>query len=74
MIGGWTYFDKAWFAPALAKWLQVGLVEFVEHTVNFDIPSNVENYILIGLTSAIVYLVKNKDKDAPAEAPAAPAA
>jgi hypothetical protein len=71
MIGGWTNFDKAWFAPALAKWLQVGLVEFVEHTFNFDIPVNIEGYILVGLTSVIVYFVKNKDKEAQAAAPAA---
>ena len=64
-MGGWTHFDKAWFAPALAKWLEVGLVEFVEHTFQFDIPSNIENYILIGLTSALVYLVKNKAPEAP---------
>ena len=71
-MGGITYFDKAWLAPALAKWLEVGIVQYVEHTFNYDIPDSVEGYILLGLTSVFVYFMKNAPK-VPA-APAAPAA
>lgn len=67
-----THFDKAWFAPALASWLTAGLVGFVEHTFTIDIPANFEGYILLALTSAIVYVIPNKPA-APA-APVAPAA
>jgi hypothetical protein len=64
----WTHFDKAWLAPALAQWLESGIVGLVEHAAGIDIPSNVEGYILLGLTSLIVYIIPNK------KAPEAPAA
>jgi hypothetical protein len=67
-----THFDKAWFAPALASWLDAGLEGLVSHAFNITIPDNIHTYILLGLTSAIVYVIPNKTA-APA-APAAPAA
>lgn len=62
-------FRKAWLAPALATWLTNGIVMFVEKGFTIDIPANLEGYILLAITSGIVWLIPN-DK----EAPAAPAA
>lgn len=67
----WTKFDKAWLAPALAQWLQAGIVGLVEHVAGVDIPAQVEGYILLGLTSVIVYLIPNKKDEPAAEAPKA---
>jgi hypothetical protein len=66
----WTNFDKAWLAPAIAQWLEAGIVGLVEHAAGIDIPANIESYILLALTSAIVYIIPNKK----AAAPVAPAA
>ena len=63
-----TNFDKAWLAPALAQWIQAPIVGLIEKGFGIDLPASVEGYILLGLTSAIVYLIPNK-----ASAPAAPA-
>ena len=70
----WTHFDKAWLAPALAQWLESGIVGLVEHGFGIDVPANLEGYLLLGLTSLIVYIIPNKDKGKAPAAPVAPAA